>query len=75
MQKKAAEKLHGVERHDALSIAVSVVLPGESDGVATDGEDASISDGDTVGVASKIFEDLFGSAEGWLRVDDPVFVA
>jgi len=37
--------------------------------------DASVGDGDSVGVAGKVLEYLGGAAERWLGVDDPVFVA
>ena len=34
-----------------------------------------VGDGDAMGVASQIVENLFGTAEGWFGVDDPVLLA
>ena len=36
-------------------------------------EQAMVGDGDAVGIAAKILQDVFGSAEGWFGVDDPIF--
>jgi hypothetical protein len=30
-------------------------------------------DGNAVSIAAEILQDVFGSAEGWFRVDDPIF--
>ena len=32
-----------------------------------------VGDGDAVGIAAEILQDVLGSAEGWFGVDDPVF--
>jgi hypothetical protein len=32
-----------------------------------------VGDGDTVSIAAEILQDVLGSAEGWLAVDDPIF--
>jgi len=32
-----------------------------------------VGDGDAVSIAAEILQDIFGSAEGWLGVDDAVF--
>src|SRR6266542_617287 len=32
-----------------------------------------IGDGDAMGVAAEILQHVFGSAEGWFGVDDPIF--
>ena len=32
-----------------------------------------VGDGDTVGIAAEILQDVLGSAEGWFGVDDPIF--
>src|SRR4029077_15558682 len=32
-----------------------------------------VGDGDAVGVAAEILQDVLGSAEGWFGVDDPIF--
>jgi hypothetical protein len=32
-----------------------------------------VGDGDAVGIAAEILQDIFGSAEGWFGIDDPIF--
>jgi len=32
-----------------------------------------VGDGDAVGIAAEILQDVLGSAEGWFAVDDPIF--
>jgi hypothetical protein len=44
----------------------------EGDGVVGDGDEAVIGDGDPVGVAAEVGEDLPGGSEGQLGVYDPV---
>jgi hypothetical protein len=34
-----------------------------------------VGDGDAMGVAGQVVENMFGAAEGWLGVDDPVLPA
>jgi hypothetical protein len=34
-----------------------------------------VGDGDAMGVARQVVENVFGAAEGWLGVDDPVLLA
>jgi len=50
-----------------------VVFPSEDHLGFGDGENAVVGNGYAVGVASQIVQDVFGSAEWWLGVDDPVF--
>ena len=39
-----------------------------------EGHEAMVGDGDAMGVAGQVVENLFGTAEGWLGVDDPVLL-
>ena len=47
----------------------------EGDGPAVEGCDAAVRDGDPVGVAGEVAEDLLGPPEGPFRVDHPVLAA
>jgi len=51
---------------------VAIVLPGEPDIFVVAGLDAAVGDGDAMGVAAEIGENLRGSAERLLGVDDPI---
>jgi len=35
-------------------------------------DEAVVGDGDTMGIATEILQDILGSAEGWFGVDDPI---
>ncbi len=74
MEAEAAEELDGFERQDLFDTAVAVILPAEADAVVFDFEQAMIGDGDAVGVAAEIVDDLGGAAEGALGVDDPALI-
>ena len=60
-----------VQGHRLLAIAVAVVLPAEADLAVVHGQQTVVGDGDTVGIAADIVEDLGRPGEGPLRVDHP----
>ena len=39
--------------------------------VVLEGDEAMVGDGDAMGVAAEIAEDVMGAAEGWFGIDDP----
>jgi hypothetical protein len=50
----------------------AVVLEAEGDGGVIDVKQTVVRDGDAMGVAGEVPEDVLGSLEGWLGVDDPL---
>ena len=82
MEQEASDELLGGKGHglEAVVMAVvapaeadlSVVAPAEADLSVVDGEEAVVGDGDAVGVAAEVVEDLLGTGEGPLGVDDPL---
>ena len=54
---------------------MSIVSPAEGDAIVLEGHEPMVGDGNAMGVASQIVENMFGTAEGWLGVDDPVHLA
>jgi hypothetical protein len=62
MEQKPADELVGGQRHGGDVIAVSVVLPAESNLVIVDGDQTVVGDRDPVGVAPEIVEDLLWAA-------------
>ncbi|BCH12571.1 hypothetical protein MesoLj131c_68290 (plasmid) [Mesorhizobium sp. 131-3-5] len=52
-------------------VVVAIVLPAEADLSVVQAHEAAVGDGDAMGVAAQIGEDLFGTAERGLGVDDP----
>jgi hypothetical protein len=65
-----AQELVGRKIHGLLAITIAVVLVEEAHKVAVEAEDAAVGDGDAMGVGSEIAENLLGTAEGTLCVDD-----
>ena len=52
-----------------------VVGVAEAHGAVVEAAQALVGDGDPVGVAAEVVEDLFGAGEGSLRIDHPVGLA
>ena len=69
---EASQKLYGGERHHATLVAMGVVLVGEGDVVAVEGEQPVVADGHAIGVAAEIPQDGGRPAEGRLGLDHPV---
>jgi hypothetical protein len=72
VEQEAPDELVGLQTHGLYGAVVAIVLPGEADMVVVAGLDAAVGDGDAMGVAAEIGENLRGSAEGLLGVDDPI---
>ena len=71
VEQEAPDELVGLQTHGLYGAVVAIVLPGEPDMFVVAGLDAAVGDGDAMGVAAEIGENLRGSAEGLLGVDDP----
>ena len=74
VQQEAAQELMGGNGHDLLLAAVGIVSPAEGDAIVFEGHEPMVGDGDAMGVAGQVVENMFGAAEGWLGVDDPVLL-
>ena len=61
--------------HDLLLAAVGIVSPPEGDAIVFKGHEPMVGNGYAMGVAGQVVEDMYGAAEGWLGVDDPVLLA
>jgi len=75
VEKKSAQELVCRNGHELLLAAVSIVPPAEIHAIVFKGHQAMVGDGDAMSVAGQIVENMFGGAEGWLGVDDPVLLA
>ena len=74
MEEKAADKLDGIQRHEFGLVAMGRISPAESDAAILHRHQAPVGNGNAVGIAGQIFEDLLGSTEGRLGMDHPVLV-
>ena len=72
VQQEAAQELMSGNGHDLLLAAVGIVSPAEGDAIVFEGHEPMVGDGDAMGVAGQVVENMFGAAEGRLGVDDPV---
>jgi hypothetical protein len=72
VEQEAPDELVGLQTHGLYGAVGAIVLPGEPDVFVVAGLDAAVGDGDAMGVAAEIGENLRGSAEGLLGVDDPI---
>ena len=72
MKKEAAQKLLCCDRHQLLFAAVSIILPAKRHLSIGKVYDPMIGDGDAVGVAGQVMEDVLRATERRLRVHDPV---
>jgi hypothetical protein len=75
VQQKATDELVRREPHDFGGAVLAIILPGESDMIVVQGDEAAICDGDAARIATEIGENLGGSAERLLCIDDPVGAA
>ena len=77
VQQHAADELGRGQRHGlpAGGAVAAVVGVAEAHGAIVEAAQALVADGDPVGVAAEVVEDLFGTGEGPLRVDDPFGLA
>src|SRR5882672_1273653 len=72
MKKEAANELAGLEPHDFCRAVLAIVLPAEGDMIVVEGDEPAVGDRNAMGVATEIGQDLCGSAEGPLGVNNPV---
>ena len=74
MEEEPADKLHGVQRHEFVLIAVGRVSPAKRNLAILQGREAPIGDGNPVGVAGHVLKDLLGPAKWLLGMDHPLLV-
>ena len=71
VEQKAADELRGLQRHDLDAIAVGVVLPAEVDDAVGVADEPVVGEGDAVGVAAEVVEDVLGAGKRLFGVDHP----
>jgi hypothetical protein len=72
VKKKATEELDRGERHQALSVAVSIVLPAKCHLAIIDRHESMIGNRHTMSVSGQILQNLLRTAKGGLHVNAPV---
>src|SRR6266496_124273 len=72
VDQESAQKLIYGDCHDLLLAAVRIVFPEKRDPIIVERNQSMVGDGDAVRIASEIVQNMLGTAEGWLGIDDPV---
>jgi hypothetical protein len=67
---KAPDEFQAAQGQGLSAAAVSAILVAESDLVQVMSDDAFVADGDSMGVAAEVAQDLFGSGHGGLGIDN-----
>jgi len=74
VDQEAAQELICGDRHDFLLAAVRIVFPAKRDSIILERHQSMVGDGDAVRIAGEIVQNMLGTAEGWLGIDDPVLL-
>ena len=72
MQEKAANKFVGGKLHLCDAPLVTIVLPGEGHVLVGRRDEAMVGDGDSMGIAGEIMQDLLRPGKRALAIDHPV---
>ncbi len=75
VEHQTPQEFHGLERQGAQAVAVLVVLVAEGHLAVLQGDEPVVGDGDAMGIAGQVLEDVLGVLEGLFGVDDPLLVA
>ena len=51
-----------------------IVFPAKRDPIILERHQSMVGDGDAVRIAGEIVQNMLGTAEGWLGIDDPVLL-
>ena len=73
MKEESSDKLVGLEGHGLLTVMVCIIPPEEGTLAVLMGEEAVITDGDSMGIFAEVLKDPLGAMEGRFAVDDPLF--
>ena len=74
MQQEAAHKLHSIQGHGLLLVAVCGITPAKSNLTVFEAKQSTVGDGDAVRVMSQVLNDMPRAGKGLLGIDDPVFI-
>jgi hypothetical protein len=72
VDQESTQELIGGNGHDLLLAAVRIVLPTKQDSIILESNESLVRDRDAMGVSREIMQNMFGPAEGWLGIDNPV---
>ena len=73
MKEESSDKLVGLEGHGLLPVMVGIIPPEEGNLAVLEGEEAVITDGDSMGISAEVLKGPLGAMEGRFAVDDLLF--
>ena len=71
VKQEAADELDRIEGHDLDAVVVFGIAPAKAHLAVHEIEKPAVGDGDAVGIAGQVLENMLGSAEGWFGIDNP----
>ncbi len=74
MKKESSDKLVSLEGHRLLTVMVGIIPPEEGNLAVAEGEEAVITDCDSMGISAEVLKDSVGAIEGWFTIDDPLLM-
>ncbi len=74
VDQESSQKLICGNRHDLLLTAPCVVFPAKRDSIILESNEPVVGDGDAMGIARQIVQNMFRTSEGRLGVDNPVLM-
>jgi hypothetical protein len=72
VEQEAADELNGLKSHRAAAVVVPRVAPAKAHLSVLEAYESSVGDGDPMGVAGQILQNMLGSAKRRLGVDHPL---
>ena len=75
VKQEATDELNRIEAHDLDAVVVSGVAPFKTHLSVVQVQEPAIGDGNTMGVACQVLQDMLGTAERRLGIDDPLLSA
>ena len=72
VEQEATQELRNRDRQGSFLVAMGGVAPAKGDLVLVERDQAVVGNGDAMGVAAEVLQNMFGTSEGWFAVDDPL---
>ena len=71
MEQETTQELCNRERQGSFPVAIGGIAPAKGDLVLVEKDQAVVGNGDAMGVAAEVLQNMFWTSEGWLAVDHP----
>ena len=72
VQHQAPQEFHGIERQGAQAMAALIIFLAEGHLAVLQGDEPLVGDGDAMGIAGQVLQDMLGVLERFFGIDDPL---